>query len=475
MKTAEQYELAAPITKFSALSIGNLAKWIATFLVPLLVWLIPMPFDNNIKMFLVITAWGITSWMVTVIPVAVTGALLPSLYLFFGVAGAEVVFGAWTNTVIWMTVAVILIGLAADRSKISLRLAYKILLKLDCSLRGLIWSFSIAGIFLAFVITDNMARCIVFLTIAVGVCQALGIKAKSKEATALCLAGFFAMSGPSIGTLTAGNGLYFNSVFREVAGYDITYFQWMLHNFIPALAWTFFGIISIIKVLKIGNEKTYDAKSELQKCYAELGPVQRKEIFVFVYLLMVVGTVILSGIYGFDPMLVVALFLFLMFIPGIDILSVDDFDKADFKILFVMTGAISIGSVASSVGLIDVLVEYVTPLLAGSPVRMVFGTYIFSALANFILTPLAIIFTFTELFTEMAMATGVNPLPVIYALNLGSDVYVFPYEFAVLLIAYSFGYMNYSDTVKVLLARTILSVLVMAVFMIPLWFLMGLL
>lgn len=37
MKTAEQYELAAPITKFSALSIGNLAKWIATFLVPLLV------------------------------------------------------------------------------------------------------------------------------------------------------------------------------------------------------------------------------------------------------------------------------------------------------------------------------------------------------------------------------------------------------------------------------------------------------
>ncbi|MGI6679800.1 MAG: hypothetical protein ACOX2Q_12390 [Dehalobacterium sp.] len=190
---------------------------------------------------------------------------------------------------------------------------------------------------------------------------------------------------------------------------------------------------------------------------------------------MVVGTVILSGIYGFDPMLVVALFLFLMFIPGIDILSVDDFDKADFKILFVMTGAISIGSVASSVGLIDVLVEYVTPLLAGSPVRMVFGTYIFSALANFILTPLAIIFTFTELFTEMAMATGVNPLPVIYALNLGSDVYVFPYEFAVLLIAYSFGYMNYSDTVKVLLARTILSVLVMAVFMIPLWFLMGLL
>jgi len=460
--------------EFSTFNKAEIIKWLVTFIVPLIIWLIPMPVENNIKLFIIITSWAITSWIVVVIPVVATGLLLPCLYLFFNVAPSEVVFAPWSNTVVWMTVALIVIGLAADKSGLSLRMAYKIILKMDTSLRGLIWSFSIAGIVLAFIITDSMARCIVFVTIAIGVCKALGIEPKSKEATALTLAAFFGMAGPSIGSITAGNGIYFNSVFREAAGYDITYFQWLLHNFFPSLAWTLIGAWSIIKVLKIGRESCFDAKDELKRRYESLGTLTQREIFVFIFLLMVIIAVIFSGSFGLDPLLVVSLFVPFMFIPGIRIVNLDDFDLADFKILFVMTGAMSIGATANNVGLVDIIIKYLTPLIAGSAVKMVIGSYIFATLANFILTPLAIVFTFTGLFTQMAIAAGVNPLPVVYALNLGTDVYVFPYEYAILLIAFSFGYMKYSDAVKVLLVRALASFLVIALVAIPLWLLLGL-
>ena len=199
-----------------------LIKWILVFGISILFYLLPLDLDPGIHKFLAITIWAVLAWMTTILPIEATGMAIPCLYVLTGTTTGDVAFAPFSNTVIWGTAAMILLGVAADKSNIAKRMAYNILLKMDCDLKGLVWGFSLGGLALSFIITDSFARAVIFTTIAVGICRALEIPFKSKEATALGLAAFFGMSGPSIMTLTGGNGVQLISVYRNVvAGMDV--------------------------------------------------------------------------------------------------------------------------------------------------------------------------------------------------------------------------------------------------------------
>lgn len=329
--------------------------WLVTLGLPLLVLALPLGVDPIWQRYFAITLWGLLSWVTVVIPVEATGLAIPILYMFCGVVPGEVAFAPWQNAMVWNTIAIILVGTACDKTGISKRMAYSVLLKIDCSIRGLVWGFSIVGMLLAFLISDSFSRMIIFVTIAIGICRALNIPFKSKEASALGLAAFFGMSGPSIGILTK-----------------------------------------------------------------------------------------------------------------------DDFDITDAKVLFVVTGAIAVGSVAGNIGLVDMIVERIGPALSSSPFIMVFGTFVIGSLANFVLTPIAIVFTLTEPFTRIALSAGINPVPVMYALNFATDIYIFPYEFAIFLVCFSFGLIAYKDLIKVMLWRVACGFGIFLVICVPLWKLCGL-
>ena len=185
---------------------------------------------------------------------------------------------------------------------------------------------------------------------------------------------------------------------------------------------------------------------------------------------------IFAGNFGQDPFLLAACAIPILFVPQIGILEREDFvDTADFNILFMMAGAMAIGTVGGSVGVVQMVADFVGPVLGSSSVAMVFGTFAIGAFANFILTPLAIIFSLSEMFANLALTFGFNPLPVMYALNIATDVYAFPYEFAILMVCFSFGIMEYKTTVKVLVMRFVGAFFMVGILCIPYWFLMGLL
>lgn len=453
------------------IEMKDVISWLLVFGLPAVLWFIPLNLDPMIQRFLAISLWGVLSWMTAIIPVEATGIALPCFFVLFGVLPGDVAFSPWGNTIIWATVGSILIGVAADKSGIARRMAYSILLRMDCSLKGLVWGFSIAGIILALVISDSFARAVIFITIAVGICRALEIPFKSKEATALGMAAFFGMSGPSIMTLTGGNGIQLNSVYRNVVG-NMDWFQWLLHNWLPGLLWTFLGVFCILAVIRLGNGRCFDAREELEARKAELGKLSLREYFVFGALILLVLNYIFAGNFGLDPFLMPAVAIPFFFLPKIGILTAGDFDGADFKILFVMTGALTVGAGANAIGLVDMLIAMLGPVIGSSSVMMVYGTFVFSTFANFLLTPLAIIFTFSEAIAQMAVTLGFNPLPMMYALNFGTDVYIFPYEFAILLLCFSFGLMDYKDTLKILGLRFLGAFVIMAI-CIPYWYLCG--
>lgn len=455
-------------------------KWLVVFGVPIVFWQVPMGLSPEMQKFFAITIWGVLAWATVIIPVEATGIALPALYLFSGITTAAVAFSPWANTVIWSTATCVLIGVAADKSGVAKRMAYSILLKVGCSLKKLVWGFSIAGLIMAFIITDSFARAVIFITIAVGLCKALNIPFKSPEATALGLAAFFGMSGPSIMTLTGGTGLQILSVYRDVVvgldpAYQMNYAVWLLHNFIPSIAWTLLGVFCILKGIKFDNSRYLGAREELLARQEELGKINTREVCVLVALVLLVIDYIFAGNFGLDPLLMPALAIPLFFIPKFGILTIDDFQASNFKILFMMTGALSIGSVGASIGVVALLSATIAPLIGGSPIAMTFGTFVVCVIANFFLTPLAIVFSLGEALAQMAVSFGFNPLPVMYALNIGADTYIFPYEFAILLLCFSFGIMEYKTTIKVLGLRFVGAFAMMAFVCIPVWYVFGLL
>lgn len=456
-----------------------LLKWLIVFGLPIVFYFLPTNMDPSIHKFLAITLWAVLSWMTTIIPVEATGIAIPCLFLLTGTVDGSTAFASYSNTVVWGTAATILLGVAADRSNVARRMAYNILLKMNCDLKGLVWGFSLGGLALSFIITDSFARAVIFTTIAVGICRALEIPFKSKEATALGLAAFFGMSGPSILTLTGGNGVQLVSVYRNVVAdlgmYQMDYFHWLLHNLVPGIAWTFLGVFCILKGIKLGDGRCFDAREELEARRAELGKMSRREYCVLVAMVLLVLDYIFAGNFGMDPFLLAACSIPVLFVPQIGIIERKDFtDFADFNILFMMAGAIAIGTVGGAIGVVQMVADLVGPVLGGSSIAMVFGTFFVGALANFILTPLAIIFSLSEMFANLALTFGFNPLPVMYALNIATDVYAFPYEFAILLVCFSFGIMDYKLTVKILAMRFVAAFLMVGLLCIPYWYILGL-
>lgn len=445
------------------------AKWIISFGTPIVVMLLPLGIDPVLQRYIAITAWGLLCWVTVVIPAGLTGLALPILYMFCGVASAEVSFASWQNSMVWNTIAIVFVGTACDRSGISKRMAYSILLKMKCNIRGLIWGFAAAGMALAFLISDSFSRAIIFITIAMGICRALNIPFKSKEASALGLAAFFGMSGPSIGIFPSSNAFLVSAIYKDLTGTSMEYLTCLLHNFLPSVAWTVASVLCVIKVLKIKDSKDFDAREVLQKDKDSLGKISRREIMVLIVLILIVLNYIFVGKLGLDPLIVPAVVLPLFFLPKVGILTTDDFNVSDAKVLFVVTGAISVGGVASDIGLVDLLIEQIGPVLSQSSFTMAFGTFILGSLSNFILTPIAIVYTLTEPFVSIAMDAGMNTLPTMYALNFATDIYIFPYEFVVFLVCFEFGLIEYKHLIKVMTWRVLCGLAIFLVICLPLW------
>lgn len=460
----------------------NTIKWLITFLVPIFFYVaVPMGIADNQKRFLAITLWAVLSWVTEIMPNAAVGMLLPTSYVMFQVAPSKVAFGPWSNSMIWMTLGAIVMGEIMINTGLSKRIAYWAILKMtknrEFNLNNLIWGLTLAGVILSFLVpSSSMGRLSMMLPLAVGICQVLDIKPKTKDASAIMLGAFFAAAVPGLGILTGnGQNLLANGVLAEMAGARISWLDWFLHNLIPALIWTTISIFAIILVLKPGKGKTFRNRDDILSQYKAMGPMKSSELKILIVVLLIIFGFITQDIHKLNANWFFTFALPLYFMPGIEVMSKKEYSGINVMIIFFIAGAMGIGAVAGHIGISQVIADKLVPYLSGSPLILIFGTWLFASLANFLLTPLAIAGTFSGLFGTIAQSAGVNIEAVLYALLYGCDIYIFPYEFALLLFTCSFGYLGFRDIIKVMVPRSIAGGFFIVLVAYPFWKLIGLL
>ena len=157
-------------------------------------------------------------------------------------------------------------------------------------------------------------------------------------------------------------------------------------------------------------------------------------------------------------------------------MGIGDFNKLPFSIVFFLVGAVSIGSVTSELGVADRIVEFITPVFASkSNFSLVMSIYIFSICSNFVLNPLALIGTLMGPVADICGSLGYPEILGGYAMIMGFNQALFPYEIAPLMLIYGFGYLKMSHLVKIMAIRIAVGIVFTAVFTYPYWQMMGLL
>jgi anion transporter len=446
-------------------------KWLASILVISLPLLLPV--SAQMKAYMMITLWAITMWMFELVYEAVVGILIPVLYILFNVCEPSVAFAGWLSSTPWITIGGLMVGSVFVSSGLVKRIAYKMLIITGGSLIGIVIGITITSIILTPIIPSVMAKVALMTPLVIGFCQVLGLEKKDKTASALMLVVFLALWSPKMAFVTASaDSVMTAGILAKHYAYTLSWMGWAKDMFIPALLWT---LISVSLVFVLKPEKIHLEKSYLMDQYNNLGPMterEKKTIIMAVTLILLLATDSWHNIEATWIMVVIGT---LSFFPGIGLSRTEDFNKLNFSIVFYLVGAVAIGNVTASLGVTQDIVRVITPIFAEqSSLFLIMSIYVFSMFATLLLNPLALIATLMGPVADICGSLGYPSILGGYAMIMGFNQAIFPYQVGPLMLLYGFGYLKLSNLMKVMAVRIAVGLIFTALVTYPYWKLMGL-
>lgn len=446
-------------------------KWMMAFAAALVPLALPLSFE--VKIFCSLTFWAITMWATDAMQYAVVAILLPALYVLTGVGEVSVSFSGWLSTSTWVTLGGLLFGVAFTKSGLARRIAYKMIALFGSSFTGLVVAIVLSCVIVTPVIPSVMGKIVLIMPIVIEVCQALGLEKGNRTAAALVFAAFFALWSPKMAFPTAStDSVLAMSILTEECGYDVTWLGWLTDMLVPACIWT---LLSVVLVYLLRPEKVAFGKEERIARYQNLGGFSVREREVGLMMVAVVVLLALQDVHGINPAWVMLGAASLCFFPPLRLLDAGDFRKVDYSVVFFLAGAVSIGAIASEIGVTDSVIAAVKPFLEGqTSLLYVMILYGFSVLCNFLLNPLALIATLLEPATQLCIQLGFSPVLGAYSMIMGFNQALFPYEIAPFMLVYSYGFLNMRQVIKVMSVRIALGFAFMPIVVYPWWCLVGL-
>ena len=448
----------------------TLIMWICVIAAPIIVMLIPTQgvFTPQLRTFSAITLTAILLFAFNILPNFVVAVALPVSYMLLNVAEPNIAFAAWFSNIPWMFMGGFLLANVLERIGLLNRVAFWSIIKTGGTYSGILWGLALAGIILNLIAPGKAY--VPMAALSFGICKALNFE-KSRESAGIMMGGFFASWFPTF-FLYNPTFAIMPSLGKEVAPVQITWLQYFINN-IPFVLWLAVCIFMVIKLCK--PKKQIDIKDYAIQEYSKLGKVsleEKKSIIVVSLLFIFMFT---SDLHGIDVGWGFALIPLLFFIPGINVGKPVDISKINFTMAIFTTACLSIGHVANSLGIGQIIANAVLPLLQGKSVFFVIGAvWLVCVVAKIFLTPLATYATLTVPLTQIALSLGISPLVIYYTMNLSTTEILFPYQWALVLIFMGYNLTSGKDFTRIWGTKMVLSFVFVLAIAVPYWMLIGL-
>ncbi len=448
--------------------------WAVSILIPFIIPFIPVSgdFTESLKRFFMITLFMILIIAFELFPLLVSAILLPSLYIVSGIVPAATAFGSWSNTTVWMVLGGLIFSTVLDECGLLKRIAYFVIRKCGGTYGGVVYGCFVIGILLnlvTFCYGWVIAGALIF-----GVCKAMDLK-PSRESSLVCFAGTIGCTGSTVFLYYPSYYSMIETSLQEfVPGYSMGMFTTFLYNgcFIIWCLLTLFILMKVYKTKKMDgklNRKIFDEK------YEQLGKMSKKEKKAVAMIVLLFAWLFSSNFTGLPAAYGFMTIPYLMFVPGIEIGDKEIIGRINFSMIFLVAACLGIGVVGASVGFGDFLTNIAVPFLSGKSVMVVCISFmLFGMIANFFMTPLAMLGGLSIPFAQIAVSLGINPVVACMILVYACEMLFLPYESNGNLIMYEYGMMPMKDFIKQEGLKTLIMFVGFLVVMYPLWNLFGL-
>ncbi len=454
------------------MSKSEMIKWGISVAIALVLFLIPEAsfYQGNAKMFVVVTVFMLAITAFELLPNFIIAVLLPVLWIIFKVAPANVAMGAWASTTPFMCFGSLFLGATLQSCGLLSRVAYKMMCMVKGNYFVLLLGLMVTGILLN-IITSGQGV-FVLIALAYGLYHSFPEKDRNL--------GVGLASAVFIGTCQSHAYTYQAGCWAAVMPLAADYVPLGTVNPMSVMihCWPLV-LVSILTLYIIA--KWYKPTTDLSdvdyfnKMLQELGPItkfERNNIIMVVILLVLIFTVKFTGLditmlFGIIPFMV-----WLPFMKGADAntLKVFNWDMPFFTMSFM-----SIGVVATTLGLSEYVASACNTLLNGSNSPFLIFVVIFGLVfvLNFLMTPMAIFSLITVPICMLATQAGFNPETFLYMITASSEAIILPYEYVPYLIAYSFGLIGMKDFLYTNILRSVLFFVGFLALVIPYWYLIG--
>lgn len=448
--------------------------WAVSILIPVIIAFIPVSgdFTESLKRFFMITLFMIMIIAFELFPLLVSAILLPSLYIVSGIVPAATAFGSWSNTTVWMVLGGLIFSTVLDECGLLKRIAYFVIRKCGGTYGGVVYGCFVIGILLnlvTFCYGWVIAGALIF-----GVCKAMDLK-PSRESPLVCFAGTIGCTGSTVFLYYPSYYSMIETSLQEfVPEYSMGMFTTFLYNgcFIIWCLLTLFILMKVYKTKKMDgklNRKIFDEK------YEQLGKMSKKEKKAVAMIVLLFAWLFSSNFTGLPAAYGFMTIPYLMFVPGIEIGDKEIIGRINFSMIFLVAACLGIGVVGASVGFGDFLTNIAVPFLSGKSVLVVCISFmLFGMIANFFMTPLAMLGGLSIPFAQIAVSLGINPVVACMILVYACEMLFLPYESNGNLIMYEYGMMPMKDFIKQEGLKTLIMFVGFIVVMYPLWNLFGL-
>ena len=447
--------------------------WALAILTPAIIMMLPETpiFSWDLKLFLSITLTAIVFMIFEQIPMAVIGLMLPIAYVLILKAPAAAVYKPWGMSITWMLIGGFLLANCAERTGLLRRIAFKCILMTGATYKGIIYGIGLAGI-LIFLLMPNDNAAVPIAALAYGICLSLNLR-RGAESTGIMLAAAFAAMLPGCFLFNTGVFMLFSLGESATGPMTMGWFQWLYYNFPNAL---YYAALFFMIFKMFGKDATLNGKDYFEKELRDMGKLSSDEKKVLVDIAILIAFIFTNTFHKIDVLWGFAVIPFLMYLPGLKVADGEDLKKIQWPMIFFATGCLSIGSVAGVIGMGELISKSIVPIIDGqSPVFVLFVIYTGFFILNFVMTPMAILVTFTLPLAQVAMDIGMNPLAIYMTMGNASDQILLPYEVVLYLVYFSFGMMRMKDFIKFMSVKTVFNTLFMFCILVQWWRIIGIL
>lgn len=432
-------------------------------------------FTPQIKLFFLITICAILLWAVELMNMVMVSLALPVTFILSGSATAPQVFAPWTQHLPYLVLGALIISVIFEQTGLMNRLAYWFITKSGGSYRGIILALTISGFVVSFFVPGSLARVALYGGMALGICKAMDFPVFSKATAGLMLGAYNAAVTTSFIVMTGVEPiLVMNTQLASIGMETVSYLDYIKHNLIISVLWSF--VVAILIIVLFKPEKAIVGKEYFQKQYHSLGKMRLEEKKIAIVLLLLVILLATSSWHKIELGWIFIMMALVCFLPGIDLGNDHTLKKVNFGMIFFITATMAIGQVSTITGAGSFIANAMFPLMSlGGSAYTVLATWVLGVGLNFVLTPFAAAATLTIPLADLASQLNISIYPLLYAFNHGLYEVLLPYESTLPLLIYGFGVISFKHFLKFFGIQMIVNALFVGLIAIPFWFLIGLL